>query len=96
MEYLIDNVRSAKYLTKIGLTEGYWQIPFCSEIKLKSAFITPSDLYHFNVMSFGMKIVPATFQRMVEQVLSGLEIFASACIDEVIIHSETFESHLYI
>ena len=94
MEDLIDNLGSAKYITKLDLTKGYWQIPLSPETKIKSAFITPSGLYQFNVMPFGMKTAPATFQRMMQQVLSGLENFASAYIDDVIIHSETFESHI--
>ena len=94
MEELIESLAGAKYITKLDLTKGYFQIPLSEETKVKSAFITPYGLYQFNVMPFGMKSAPATFQRMMQQVLSGLEKFASAYIDDVIIHSITFDQHI--
>ena len=44
-------------------------------------------------MPFGMKISPATFQRLVNKVISGLDGVA-AYIDDVIIYSKTWEEHL--
>ena len=40
-------------------------------------------------MPFGLKNSPATFQRLVNTVISGLD----GC-DDVIIHNNTFEDHL--
>jgi hypothetical protein len=78
----------------LDLTKGYWQIPLSTATKEKSAFITPLGLFQFNVMPFGMKSAPATFQRMVHKVLSGLEQFAGAYLDDILIHSKTFSDHL--
>ena len=94
MEDLIENLGEAKFITKLDLTKGYYQIPLSPETKEKSAFITPSGLYQFNVMPFGMKSAPATFQRMMHDVLAGLELFVGTYIDDIIIHSPTFEDHL--
>ena len=44
-------------------------------------------------MPFGMKNSPATFQRLINKVISGLEN-CEAYIDDVIIYSDTFEDHL--
>ena len=44
-------------------------------------------------MFFGMKNSPATFQRLVNKVISGLD-GCDAYIDDVIIHNNTFEDHL--
>ena len=44
-------------------------------------------------MPFGMKNSPATFQRLVNIVISGL-VGCDAYIDDAIIHSDTFEEHL--
>ena len=41
--------------------------------KEKSAFISDSGLYHFNVLSFGLTNAPATFQRYMDAVLAGLK-----------------------
>ena len=46
-------------------------------------------------MPFGMKNSPATFQRLVNKVISGLDGVA-AYIDDVIICSKTWEEHLHV
>ena len=94
MEDLIEQLGDVSFISKLDLTKGYWQIPLSPETKDKSAFITLNGLYHFNVMPFGMKSAPATFQRMINKVLSGLELFSGAYLDDILIYSKTFEDHL--
>ena len=67
-ERMIEKVASAKYITTIDLTKGYWQIPLETSSTIeKSAFVTTKGLYEFLVMPFGMKTAPATFQRMMSE-----------------------------
>ncbi|XP_044133676.1 uncharacterized protein LOC122926366, partial [Bufo gargarizans] len=94
MDELLDRISAGKYLTTIDLCKGYWQIPLAEDAIPKSAFITPFGLYQFRVMPFGMKNAPATFQRMVDQLLGGLQSFACAYLDDIAIHSDTWEAHL--
>ncbi|XP_040182565.1 uncharacterized protein LOC120915829, partial [Rana temporaria] len=94
MDELLDRISAGKYLTTIDLCKGYWQIPLAEDARLKSAFITPFGLYQFRVMPFGMKNAPATFQRMVDQLLGGLQSFACAYLDDIAIYSNTWEAHL--
>ena len=95
MERMIEKIASAKYISTIDLTKGYWQIPLETSTIEKSAFITSRGLYEFLVMPFGMKTAPATFQRMMSQtVLKGLD-FADAYIDDVEVDTPTsFPQHL--
>lgn len=61
----------------------------------KSAFVMHCGLFEFVRMPFGMCNVPATFQYLIEIVLSGLlwkECFAYT--DDVLVSSPNFESHL--
>ena len=44
-------------------------------------------------MPFGMRIAPATFQRMINNVIKGLDCCA-AFIDDLIVYSDSFEDHL--
>ena len=89
----IDQVGRAKYMTKIDLLKGYWQVPLSDKAKEISAFVTPDGLYQCKVMPFGMKGAPATFQRLMNQVISGLPNCV-AYIDDVLVFSDTWEEHL--
>lgn len=64
--------------------------------KEKTAFITHNGLYEFNVLPFGLRNSPATFQRLMTHALRGLEWdICLVYIDDLIIFSRTFEDHLH-
>ena len=84
VEDLIDRVGNATFITTLDLTKGYWQGSVAEEDKPKTAFTTPYGLYQFTRMPFGLQGAPATFQRMVDKLLEGLEQFASAYMDDII------------
>ena len=69
----IDRIGSSKYVTKADLLKGYWQVPLTDRTKQLSAFVTPDGLYQYRVMPFGLKNAPATFQRMINQLLGRME-----------------------
>uniref|UniRef100_A0A8C5LM99 ribonuclease H n=1 Tax=Leptobrachium leishanense TaxID=445787 RepID=A0A8C5LM99_9ANUR len=94
VDELLDRIAQGHFLTTIDLCKGYWQIPLAEEGVPKSAFITPFGLYQFWVMPFGMKNAPATFQRIVDHLLEGMQDFTSAYLDDIAIFSNTWEDHL--
>ena len=91
---LIDKLGKAKYITTLDLARGYWQVPMNEEDKDKTAFITPKGLYQFRVMPFGLCGAPATFQRMMDRVIRGLESSVAVYLDDVVIFSETWDDHI--
>jgi len=72
---LIDKLGSARYVTTLDLSRGYWQVPVAEESRPLTAFVTPYGLYQFRVMPVGLNGAPATFQRLMDEVLRGLEGF---------------------
>ena len=80
----IDRIGNANYVTKFDLLKGYWQVPLTTRAKEVSAFVTPDGLYQYKVMPFGMKNAPATFQCLINGVLSGLD-GCEAYIDDVVV-----------
>lgn len=79
----------------MDLQSGYWQVDLCPTTRDKSALIVPSGLYSFNVLPFGLCNAPATFQRLMESVLRGLNFKTALCyIDDIVVYSGTFHQHL--
>jgi predicted aspartyl protease len=64
---------SAKIFSTLDLTSSYWQIQLDDRSKPKSAFITRRGLFEFIRMPFGLSNTPATMQRLMDSVLSGLK-----------------------
>lgn len=94
VDELIERLGKAKYLTTLDLTKGYWQIPLSPESKEKTAFSTPRALYQYKMMPFGLHGAPATFQRLMDKVLRPHAEYASAYIDDIVIFSEDWDSHV--
>jgi Reverse transcriptase (RNA-dependent DNA polymerase) len=84
IDYIIDKVGQAKFMTKFDLSQGYWQIPVDPDSIPLSAFCTPHGWFQWKVMSFGLGNVPASFERLVKHVLSGLEAFTCSYLDDII------------
>ncbi len=92
---LLDHVGTASFFTSLDLASGYWQVPVRPEDREKTAFITQDGLFQFKHMPFGLCNAPATFQRLMDRVLSGLKW--SMCLvylDDVLIFSRDFPEHL--
>ena len=92
MEQFQYMLHGKKFFSKIDLFKAYYQIPIVEEDKCKTAITTPFGLYEFNVMSFGLRNAPATFQRFVHNVFRGFD-FIFSYLDDNLIASETLEEH---
>lgn len=53
------------------------------------AFITLSGLISYEVMSFGLRNAPATFQQLMNRVISGLS--GCAVLDNVVVSSSMWD-----
>ena len=91
---LIERLGPARYLTTLDLTKGYWQVPLTKSAREKTAFATPGGLFQYTVLPFGIHGAPATFQRMMDQVLRPHRAYAAAYIDDIIIHSGSWDVHI--
>ncbi|MGH0171331.1 UNVERIFIED_CONTAM: hypothetical protein FKN15_060984 [Acipenser sinensis] len=94
VDELLDRLGKARLISTLDLTKGYWQIPLTQSSKEKTAFSTPDGLFHFRTMPFGLHGAPATFQRLMDQVLAPHHQYAAAYIDDVVIFSSTWKEHI--
>jgi len=92
----LDKLRGARYLSTLDLKNGYWQVPLHPESRPITAFTVPGKgLFQFRVMPFGLHSAPATFQRLLDEILGPeLEPNVLVYLDDIIIVSQTFEDHL--
>src|SRR5436305_10467469 len=95
IDEMLDKFEGSQWFSSIDLASAYWQVEMDEKDIEKTAFITSEGLYEFLVMPFGLCNAPATFQRLMQEVLENL-IYTKALVylDDIIIHSETFEQHL--
>ena len=95
IEDILDTLGQTRYFTTLDLTAGYWQIPLDPASRPKSAFTTHCGLHEFTRMPFGLCNGPATFQRLMQTVLAGLEW--KSCfvyINDILVCSRTLEDHI--
>jgi len=84
VEDLLDRVGQARYLMKLDMTRGYWQVPLDEESVPISAFVTPFGHFQWRYMPFGLCNAPAAFSRIVVKLLHGLNDFSGAYLDDII------------
>ena len=91
----MDSLAGKKFFCMLDMNSEYWQIPVAPEDKEKTAFITRYGLYQFTRMPFGLSNSPASFQRAMHLVLSGLIWnFVLMYLDDINVMGSTFEETL--
>lgn len=91
---ILDQLGGAKYFSILDLANGFHQIPMDDNDAYKTAFSTPHGHYEFTRMPFGLKNAPATFQRLMDQILTGLqgnELFVY--MDDIVIYASSLREH---
>ena len=89
------DIAGKRWFSTLDLASGNWRVSLSPEARCKTAFATHSGLFQFKVMPFGLCNAPATFERLMDQVLQGLRW--SRCLvylDNIISFGTTFEDAL--
>ena len=95
LDECLDPLGGSKFFTAVDADSGYWQVQVHPDDVHKTAFSSRFGLYEFPSMPFGLKNAPATFQRAMRRILSGMEWrFVQCYIDDILIHSKSWEDHL--
>ena len=83
IDQLVDATVSHPRMSFLDAFQGYHQIPLAWDDQEKIAFVTPIGNYHYKVMSFGLKNVGSTYQRMMTRIFESqlgknIEIYIEA------------------
>ena len=90
----LDTLNGAKVFSKLDLHQAYYQVQVKKEDRHKTAFRTKFGTFEFNVLPFGLTNAPATFQRLIQNILQKyLNKFVIAYLDGILIFSKTVEEH---
>jgi hypothetical protein len=90
-----DQIRGAKWFTKLDITNAYNHIWIADGEEWKTAFRTKFGHFEYLVMPFGLTNAPASFQRYINEVLQEyLHSFVIAYLDDILIFSGEKEEHM--
>lgn len=90
---VLDGMVGSKWFTKLDLRSGYYQVAMSNNSIEKTAFVTPDGHYEFLRMPFGLRNAPSHFSKIMYKALGSLP-FVKIYLDDITIHSETFEEHI--
>jgi len=93
-EEIFERLGNKKYFSTLDLRSGFNQIPIAEEDKHKTAFHGVGAHSEYNRMPFGLVNASAVFQRVMDEVLRGLEHSTGCFIDDILLASDTIEEHL--
>lgn len=95
IDEILDNLGRCTYFSCLDLAQGFHQIPMSEESISKTAFSVPNGHFEYIRMPFGLKNGPATFQRMMDEILKS-HIYKRCFVymDDVIVFSRSLQDHM--
>ncbi len=91
----VDRVGNSKFVTKLDLLKGYWQVPLTERASEVSAFATPDAFLQYRVMAFGLRNAGATFQHLMSRVLLNVPN-CDAYLDDVVCYFDSWDEHIQL
>ncbi len=91
---ILDKVGNSSVLSKVDLSSGYHQIRMEKLSSEMTTFVCPMGKFKYTRMPFGLKNAPAVFQQAVEKVLRKHGKISVNYIDDILIFSDDWESHI--
>jgi len=91
---ILDQFRHSKYFTCLDLVVGYHQIELAPGEGKKTAFSTKQGHWEYRRLLLGLKTAPATFQKLMTSVLSGLTgTHCFVYLDDIVTYARSLADH---
>nr|GEY65442.1 hypothetical protein [Tanacetum cinerariifolium] len=92
---LFDQLRKARYFTKLDLRSGYYKVRIAEGDKAKTTCVTRYGSYELLVMPFGLTNALATFFTLMNKLFDPfLDKFVVVNLDDIVVNSHTLEEHV--
>ena len=83
----LDAMNGARWFSTFDLRSGYHQVLMGEESRDKTTFVRREGTFGFRVMPFGLTGAPATFQRLMNVVMSVLNLeVCLVFLDDIIVY----------
>ncbi|KAL7290438.1 hypothetical protein TKK_0016126 [Trichogramma kaykai] len=95
---ILRKLAKAKHISTLDLSNAYHQINLDKNSRPITAFTVPGlGLYQYKSMPLGLSYAGATFQRLIDMIVTPeLEPYAFAYLDDIIIATESFDEHIRV
>ncbi len=91
----LDTLACNNWFSKLDANSAYWQVGIKPEDRSKTAFHTKYGLYEHVKMGFGLCNAPATYARVMNLVLRGLNWkTVLAFLDDILVLGKDVDEHL--
>ena len=91
---ILDQLGQYKYFSCLDMVMGYHQIELAPGEGPKTAFSTKQGHWEYRRLPVGLKTTPATFQKMMNSVFSGLT--STRCflyVDDIVLYARSLAEH---
>uniref|UniRef100_A0A8R1DZW4 RNA-directed DNA polymerase n=1 Tax=Caenorhabditis japonica TaxID=281687 RepID=A0A8R1DZW4_CAEJA len=94
IDSILEKVGGSKFFSSLDMANGYLQLRLDPESSYKCGFVTEDKVYAYTHLPFGLRSAASYFQRAMRTVLAGMEQDVMMYIDDVLVFSKSFESHV--
>ena len=93
LDEIYARLKGSHIYSTFDMRSGYYHMVLLEKSRPKSAFVSSFGKWEFKRCPFGLAQAPAYFQRLVNEVLSGLT-FTFGYLDDIPVYSPDMETHL--
>jgi hypothetical protein len=94
VDELFDQLRGARFFSKLDLRSGYWQMGMDPAAVEKTAFTSREGHFEWLVLPMGLTNAPAEFMHMMEETFrEQLNKSVLVFLDDILIFSKTLQEH---
>ena len=93
IDEIYAHLKGSRIYSTFNMRSGYYHMVLSEESRPKSAFVSAYGKWEFKRCPFGLAQAPTYFQRLINEVLSGLTL-NFGYLDDILVFSPDMETHL--